>query len=116
MPVTIPKCLEDLDLSYQFIKRCLSASRTDHHRRNIFHIYEGVEKFCAGQVGKIDDIVGNLADSPSDFFSRSQVQLDSFARAGLKDAEYSRIRLDSGFFLRGQVGTSHRGNNDSEKN
>jgi hypothetical protein len=29
-------------------------------------------------MGKIDDVVGNLADSASDFFSRSQVQLDSF--------------------------------------
>jgi len=57
-------------------------------------------------VGKIDDIVGNLADSPSDFFSRSEVQLDSFARAGLKDAEYSRIRQNGGFFLRRQGGTS----------
>jgi len=49
-------------------------------------------------MGKIDDIVGNLADSPSDFFFRSQVQLDAFARAGLKDAEYSRIRLDGRVF------------------
>jgi hypothetical protein len=24
----------------------LSATRTDDHRRNIFQIYEGVEKFC----------------------------------------------------------------------
>jgi hypothetical protein len=67
-------------------------------------------------MGKIDDIVGNLADSPSDFLSRSQVQLDSFARVALKDAEYSRIRLNDGFFLRGQAGTRDRRNNDSEKN
>jgi hypothetical protein len=56
-----------------------------------------------------------LADSPSDFFSRSEVQLDSFARVALKDAEYSRIRLDGGFFLRGQGGTSDRRNDDSQK-
>jgi hypothetical protein len=56
-----------------------------------------------------------LADSPSDFFSRSEVQLDSFAGIALKDAEYSRIRLDGGFFLREQAGTSDRRNSDSEK-
>ena len=67
-------------------------------------------------MGKIDDIVGDLADSPSDFFSRSEVLLDSLARAGLKDAEYSRIRQDGGFFLRRQGGTTDRRNNDSEKN
>ena len=66
-------------------------------------------------MGKIDDIVGDLADSPADFFSRSEVQLDSFARAALKDAEYRRIRLYDGFFLRRQVGTNDRRNNDSEQ-
>jgi hypothetical protein len=66
-------------------------------------------------MGKIDNIICDLADSPSDFFSRSEVQLDSFARAALKDADYSRIRLDGGFFLRGQAGTSDRRHDDSEK-
>jgi hypothetical protein len=51
-------------------------------------------------MGKIDNVVGCLADFPSDLFSRSQVQLDSLARVTLKDAEYSRIRLEGGFFLR----------------
>jgi hypothetical protein len=45
-------------------------------------------------MGKIDDIVGDLSDFASDFFSRSQVQLDSFSGIALKDAEYGRIRLD----------------------
>ena len=113
--MAIPKCLEDLDLScHQFIQRCLVASRANYHRRNIFHIYEGVVKLRAGQMGKIDDIVGNLADFPSDLFSRSQVQLDSFARVALKDAEYSRVRLEGGSFLREQTGTNERRNNDSE--
>jgi hypothetical protein len=66
-------------------------------------------------MGKINDIVGNLADFPSDFFSRSQVQLDSFARGALKDAEYGRIRLDAGFVLREQAGTTDRGNNDEKE-
>ena len=65
-------------------------------------------------MGKIDDVVGYLADFPSDLFSRSQVQLDSFAGVALKDAEYTRIRLEGGFFLRQQAGTSDRRNNDSE--
>jgi hypothetical protein len=43
------------------------------------------------------------------------VQLDSFARVALKDAEYSRIRLEGGSFLREQAGTSEGRNNDSEK-
>ena len=82
---------------------------------NIFHIYEGVVKLRAGQMGEIDNVVGYLADPPSDLFSRSQVQLDSFARVALKDAEHTRIRLEGGFFLRQQAGTSDSRNNDSEK-
>jgi hypothetical protein len=66
-------------------------------------------------MGKIDDVVGYLANFPSDFFSRSQVQLDSFARAALKDAEYRCIRLEGCSFLREQAGTSDCRNNDSEK-
>ena len=66
-------------------------------------------------MGKIDDVVGYLADFPSDLFSRSQMQLDSFARVALKDAEYRRIRLEGGSFLREQTGTSEGRNNDSEK-
>jgi hypothetical protein len=54
-------------------------------------------------MGKIGDIVGDLSDSPSKFLSRSQMQLDSFARVALKDAEHTRVRLDGGFFLREQV-------------
>jgi len=50
-------------------------------------------------MGKIDNIVGNLPDSPSNLFSRSQMQLDSLARIALKDAEYSGVSLDTGFFL-----------------
>lgn len=45
-------------------------------------------------MGNVDHIVGYLAYSPSDLFSRSQVQLDSFTRVALKDAEYGRIRLE----------------------
>jgi hypothetical protein len=66
-------------------------------------------------MGKTDNVVGYLADSACDLFSRSQVQLDSFTCVALKDAEYSRIRLEGGSFLRQQAGTSDRRNNDSEK-
>jgi hypothetical protein len=61
-------------------------------------------------MGKIDNVVGYLANCPCDFFSGSQVQLDSFARIALQDAEYARIRLEGGFFLRQQAGTSDRRN------
>ena len=48
-------------------------------------------------MGKIDNVVGYLADSPSDLVSRSQAQLDSFAGVALKDAEYTRIGLEAAF-------------------
>lgn len=64
-------------------------------------------------MGKIDNVVGYLADFPSDLFAGSQVQLDSFTRVALKDAEYSRIRLEGGSILRKRAGTSER-DNDSE--
>ena len=65
-------------------------------------------------MGKIDNVVGYLADFSSDLLTGPQVQLDSFARVGLKDAQHSRIRLERGFFLRRQAGTGDRCNNDSE--
>ena len=64
-------------------------------------------------MGKINDVVGDLADLPSNLFSGSQVQLDGFARVGLKDVEHSRIRLEGSLFLRLQAGTGDRCNNDS---
>src|SRR5581483_7774843 len=66
-------------------------------------------------MGKINDIVGNLSNSPSDLFSGSQVQLNHFASVALKNADYSRIRLDGGFFLGEQTGTSARHDHNSEK-
>ena len=81
-------------------QRSLPSACTNDHRRDIFHIYESVVKFGTSQMGKINDVVGNLADSSSDLFSRSQVQLDSFAGVALKYADYGCIRLDGGFFLR----------------
>ena len=54
-------------------------------------------------MGKIDDVVGYLADFSSDLFSGPQVQLDSFARVGLKDAQHSRIRLERGFSCAGKL-------------
>jgi len=66
-------------------------------------------------MGKIDNIVGDLSDFASDFFSRSQVQLDSFSGVSLKDAEYGRIRLDGSFFLREQAGARERCNDDNSE-
>ena len=44
-------------------------------------------------MGKVNDVVGYLADFSSDLFSGPQVRVDSFARVGLKDTQHSRIRL-----------------------
>ena len=56
-------------------------------------------------MGKVNDVVGYLADLPSNLFSGSQVQLDGFARVALQDVEHSGIRLEGSFFLRLQAGT-----------
>jgi hypothetical protein len=115
----VPMTIEKLEVLGRFYRRCvrrsLSPARTNDHRRNILYINEGVVKFGASQMGKVDDIVGNLPDPSSDLFSGSQVQLDSFARVALKDAEYSRVRLYGGFFLCEQAGASNRCNNYSQK-
>ena len=66
-------------------------------------------------MGKINDVVGYLANFSSDLFAGSQVLLDSFSRAALKDAEYDRIRLEGGSFLREQAGASDCRNNNSEE-
>jgi hypothetical protein len=71
----------------------LSAGHANYHGRDIFHIDERVEKFRASEVRKVDNVVGNLRDFASELFSRSQVQLDSFAGTALKDAQHARIRL-----------------------
>jgi hypothetical protein len=57
----------------------LSAGHTNYHCRNVFYINEGVEKFRTGQMGKVDDVVSNSCHLAAHFFSRSQVQLDTFA-------------------------------------
>jgi hypothetical protein len=93
----------------------LSAGDTNYDRRNILHIDERVEIFRACQIRKVDDIISHLGDFASHFFSRSQMQLDRFARAALKDARHGRVRLQSGFVLRQRAGEGCRGEDDSNK-
>lgn len=83
----------------------LFAARTNYGRRNLFHIHKSIEKFCAGQMGKMDDVFGNLFDSPANFLPRIQAQLEALARAGLENAEDGRVRLEIDFVLGGDTGT-----------
>ena len=64
--------------------------------RNMFHIDERVEIFRAGQIRKVDDTVSHLGDFAAHFFSRSQVQLDRFAHAALKDPSDACVSLQAG--------------------
>jgi hypothetical protein len=77
----------------------LSAARPNRDCRNVFHIDKRIEEFCASQMRKMDDLVGNLRNLATDFFSRTQMQLDSFAGAALEDAEDGRIGLQTDFVL-----------------
>jgi hypothetical protein len=88
------------------MQQLLSAARSDDHCRNMVHIDEGVEKFCAGQMGKMNDIVGNLLDSTPDFFPSLQVQLHGFTGGALEDAENGGVGLHSDFGLGGQIGAT----------
>jgi hypothetical protein len=83
----------------------LSAARSNHDCCNVFPIDEGIEKFCASQMRKMDDIVGNLFDPAANFLSRIQVQLDSFASGALQDANDGRVGLQTDLILSGQTGT-----------
>jgi len=74
-------------------QKSLFAADSNYDRRNIFHIDEGVEILRAGQIRKMDDAVGHLRDFASHFFSRSQMQLNRFARTPLKDASNRRVSL-----------------------
>src|SRR5215471_3581585 len=98
------------------MQESLSASDANYDRRNIFHIDERVEIFCAGQIRKMDDAVGHLREFASHFFSRSQMQLNRFARVALKDAGDARIRLQGGFVLSERAGAGYRGNDRYKKN
>src|SRR5437868_10209782 len=75
----------------------LSAGHTNYHCRNVFYIDEGVEKFSTSQMGKVDDVVSNSCHLAAHFFSRSQVQLDTFAGAARKNTENSCVRLQVSF-------------------
>ena len=63
----------------------------------------------------MDGSFAHLRDFAAHFFSRSQVQLDSFADAALKDAEHGDIRLRRGFLLSEQTGTGQRCNDDYKR-
>jgi hypothetical protein len=93
----------------------LSASYANYDCRNIFHIDEGIEIFSASQIRKMDDAVGHLRDFASHFFSRSQVELNRFARAALKDAGDARIGLQAGFVLSERASADCRGNDHYKK-
>jgi hypothetical protein len=83
------------------IDRSLSGARTNYNRRNIFHIYEGVEIFGASQMREVNDIVGNLAAPFPQLFLQISGATRHFCR---------------GFFLCEQAGTSEpRDDDNSEK-
>ena len=63
----------------------------------------------------MDGVLTHLRDLAAHFFSRSQVQLDRFAGAALKDAEHGHVRLQRDFLLGEQTGTGQRCNDDYEK-
>ena len=93
----------------------LFAGRTNHHRRNVFHIDECIEIFRASEIGKMNDVVSYLGDLAAHFLSGSQVQLDTFTGAALKKASDRRIRLQAGFILRERADTDYSRNDYSNK-
>ena len=60
---------------------------------------EGIEKFRTSQIGKMDDVLSDFCHFAAHFFSGSQMQLDSFAGAALKETEDGGVWLQGGFFL-----------------
>jgi hypothetical protein len=86
----------------QSIANCRNSPAADAHYdcRDILQIDERVEIFRSSEVRKVDDIVGNLRDFTSQFFSRSQMHFDRFAGASLKYAEDTGIGLQASFLLR----------------
>ena len=97
------------------MQESLSAADANYDRRNILHIDEVIEIFRAGQIRKMDDAIGHLRDFASHFFSRSQVQLNGFARVALKDAGNARIGLEAGLVLSKRAGADYRGNDHYKK-
>jgi hypothetical protein len=99
---------EDLDRQYRRLwcesQHLLFAGYTNYHRRNVFHIEERIEIFRAGEIGKMNNVVRYLRDLAAHFFSRSQVQLDTFTGAALKKASDRRVGLQTGFILRKRTG------------
>ena len=63
----------------------------------------------------MDDVFRDSGQFTAHFFSRSQMQLDSFAEAELKQTEDGGVWLEDGFFLSEQVGTRNCHNDDYEK-
>jgi hypothetical protein len=124
LPLTILKAVGQPILGTEILDRqypqCelwapLSAGDTDDDGRNVLCIDEGVEVFRVGNIGKMNDVGGDLREFASHFLSGSQVQLDRFARAALKNADDDRIRLQSSFLLGGQTGTGDCCNNYCQK-
>ena len=63
----------------------------------------------------MDDVLSDSCHFAAHFFSGSQMQLDSFAGAALKQTEDGGVWLEGGFFLSKQVGTRNCRNDDYEK-
>jgi len=78
-------------------EQLLSAGAARYDCRSIFHVDKRIEVFRATEIGKMNDVVRRLCNFASHFLYRSQVQLDRFARAALKDASDAGIRLQGRF-------------------
>ena len=62
------------------------------------------------RLDTVDNIVSDLGNFASHFLSRSQVQLDRFARTALEDAGDGGISLQSGLVLSRRGGAGQGGN------
>ena len=79
-----------------------------------FALTKASKKFCAGQMRKMDDIIGNLFEFAPDFFASLRAQFDCFAGAALQDAKDSPVGLQIDFVLSRPSGTG-RSDDKSEK-
>jgi hypothetical protein len=95
--------------------RGLLALGSDDDSRYVGSIHGGIEKFRAGQLGKVNEFVSNLLHLAADLLPAFHPQLDDLTGIPLQNANDGIAGLEINFVLSEQTGANKSESKNSQE-
>jgi hypothetical protein len=97
------------------IHRALLALCSNDHGGHVRRINGGIEKFRAGELRKMDELVSDFLDLSSDLLTGFHSQFDGLTRVLLENAQDRIAGLEIDFALRKQLRANKREGQDNNE-